>query len=61
MAKQLRKKKKRPGHLERDKPRHTKFTTGGPGTNTKTRADVPSTPANKAASGKHVRSKSGSR
>ncbi len=60
MAKVLRKKKKRPGHLERDKPRHTKFTVGGPGTNTKSRPDVPSTPENKAATGKQVRSKTGS-
>ena len=59
MAKVLRKKKKRPGHRERDKPRHAKFTTGGPGTNTKTRPDVPSTPENKAATGKQVGSKGG--
>ena len=56
----LRNKKKRPGHLERDKPRHAKFVTGGPGTSTKTRPDVPSTPANKAASGKQVGRKGGS-
>ena len=60
MAKVLRKKKKRPGHREHDKPRHAKFTTGGPGTNTKTRPDVPSTPENKAATGKQVRSTGGS-
>jgi hypothetical protein len=51
-------KKKRPGH--REEVRHAKFKGAGARASAKTRPDVPSTPANKAATGKQVRGKGGS-
>jgi hypothetical protein len=53
-------KQKRPGREERP-PRHTKFKGAGPGGSSKTRPDVPSTPENKASTGKQVRPKHGGR
>lgn len=52
-------KKKRPGH--REEVRQAKFKGAGSGASAKTRPDVPSTPANKAATGKQVRGGSGGR
>jgi hypothetical protein len=46
--------KKRPSQRAPEKPHRAKHKTAGPGESSKTRPDVPSTPSNKAATGKHV-------
>lgn len=45
---------KKPTNKHPTKPGHTHQNTAGGQASKKTRADVPSTPANKAASGKQV-------
>jgi hypothetical protein len=44
----------KPSHKHQTRPGHAHQNTAGANASKKTRADVPSTPANKAASGKQV-------
>ena len=52
--------RKRPSHKDPEPPRKAKANSAGRGESSKTRPDVPSTPTNKAASGKQISGKGGS-
>jgi hypothetical protein len=52
--------RKRPSHKKAEEPRRAKRNSAGRGESSKTRPDVPSTPENKAATGKQISGKGGS-
>lgn len=52
--------RKRPSHKDPEPARRVKANSTGRGESSKTRPDVPSTPANKAASGKQISGQGGS-
>ena len=52
--------RKRPSNKDPEAPRKAKANSAGRGESSKTRPDVPSTPANKAATGKQISGKGGS-
>ena len=52
--------RKRPSHKHPEPPRKAKANSAGRGESSKTRPDVPSTPENKAATGKQISGKGGS-